>query len=60
MKERVGKIVSNAERLIYAIDAVNNLEENIELKYLTMDLINNHFVFGLIYREEWVRTDLLL
>jgi hypothetical protein len=27
---------------------------------LTMDIINKHFIFNVIYREDWLRADLLL
>lgn len=60
MHERVSRIVSNADKIIQGVDVINSIEENIGLKYLTMDLINNHFIFDVIYRENWVRTDLLL
>jgi hypothetical protein len=60
MGERVSKIVSQADKLVQGIEEVSMVQNNVDLKYLTMDIINKHSIFNIIYREDWLRADLLL
>jgi LytS/YehU family sensor histidine kinase len=60
MGQRVSKIVSQADKLVQGVEEIRMVQKNIDLKYLTMDIINKHFIFNVIYREDWLRADLLL
>ena len=60
MVARVSKIVSQVDRLAQGVEEISMVQENMDLKYLTMDIMNKHSIMNVIYREDWLRADLLL
>jgi hypothetical protein len=54
MSGRVKSIESGMKKLGSGVEAICDLnrDENIELKYFTMELVTNYFLFTQMFREE--------